>query len=284
MTIRYSRAHRDVFMLAALLLLAGCAAATKIPSETDLQSAQQFEARRLDNSGLEGFMEAGGVPVPAWPLHTWNVNQLNLAAFYYSPDLDVARAQWHTVKAAEITAGQIPNPSVGFSPTWDETNLYHLFLPFNLNVPVETAGKRELRIQTTQDQSKSAQYKVLSAAWTVRNRLINSLIGCYAADQSLDLYRKQAEDQKPIVDLFEQRTASGQSLSLNASQILVAYQQTLLAEKDAERQQAEAKADLASALGVPLDAISSLKIDWNNIASVDKKDRVLTAGARQTAL
>lgn len=281
---RHPRASRGIYLLAAFLVLTACATETKLPSEVELQSAQQFEARRLDESELKDFMKAGGAPVPTWPLRTWNLNQLNMAALYYSPDLDVARAQWHTIKAAEITAGQIPNPSVGFSPTWDETQLYHLFLPFNLNIPIETADKRQLRIQNAQDQSKSAEYKIVSMAWTVRTRLINSLIDCYAADRSVALYRKQAKDQKPIVDLFNQRAASGQSLNLNAGQILVAYQQTLLAEKDAERQQAEARASLAAALGLPLDAITSLNIDWKTIASVEKKDSSVPDGLRETTL
>ena len=264
-------------VLTTLILLTGCAT-TPPPASVALQSFQQFDARRLDDPGLKSFIVANtGVPVLIWPPRAWNFDQLNLAAFYYSPDLDVARAQWEAVKATEITAGQIPNPTVGFSPTWDETNFYHLFLPFDFNLPIETADKRQLRITGATDQARAAQYKIIATAWTIRNRLVNALIDDYAANRSITLYRRHEAAQKPIVALFEQRQASGQSLSLNASQLLVSYQQTLLAEKQAEIRRAEAEADLAAALGVPLDAVAAIDIAWKNFAMIGKNENARAA-------
>jgi cobalt-zinc-cadmium efflux system outer membrane protein len=275
---------REIVSAFMVLLLAGCAASSQPPPDMELQSPQQFYLRSLDNPELKNFMKAAtGTALSTWPLSKWHLNQLNLVAFYYNPDLDVARAQWNTVKAAEITAGQIPNPSVGVSPTWDETQFYHLFLPFTLNAPVETAGKRDLRVENAEGQSKAIEYTIISTAWTIRNHLINTLIYYYAAEQSVALYRRQEEIQKPIVDLFEQRRASGQSLSLNASQILVTYQQTLLAEKDAERQEAEAKAGFAAALGAPSDAVVAINVDWNDINAVGREN-MLADQSREAAL
>src|SRR5262249_46657646 len=90
------------------------------------------------------------------------------------------------------------------------------------------------------------------AEWKMREPIADALIDIYMADRLIALYRSQEAVQKPIIDIFEQRSASGgQALNLNASQALMAYQQTRLAEKDAARQQAEARVKLATTIGVP---------------------------------
>ena len=41
---------------------------------------------------------------------------LTLAAFYFHPELDVARAQWAVAEAARITAGERPALAAGVAP------------------------------------------------------------------------------------------------------------------------------------------------------------------------
>ncbi|MDE3017352.1 MAG: TolC family protein, partial [Pseudomonadota bacterium] len=93
------------------------------------------------------------------------------------------------------------------------------------------------------------------------------LIDVAAADKSVALYRQQADAQKAVLDVFSERTAQGQLPSVTASQVHVAYQQTLLAEKEAAKQAAEARARLASAIGVSLTALDSVKIDTSELES-----------------
>ena len=83
-------------LLLTTLLSAGC---TKFqpqpisPSET----AAAFESRTLDNPGLKDFLKKN-LPreiAPEQP-HGWNFSTLTLVAFYYHPDLEVARADWRS--------------------------------------------------------------------------------------------------------------------------------------------------------------------------------------------
>ena len=41
---------------------------------------------------------------------------LTLAAFYYHPDMEVARAEWDVARAAIQTAGGRPNPTLNVTP------------------------------------------------------------------------------------------------------------------------------------------------------------------------
>lgn len=121
-------------------------------------------------------------------------------------------------------------------------------------------------------------------AWALRNRIMNALVDYYGANHLVTHHRMQKDVLKAVVDIFEQRSVAGQGMNLNASQMLILYQQAQLAEKDAMVKQVEAQAKLASAMGVPLSAISSLSIAWPEISVTDNDAKLLTAEARDHAL
>jgi outer membrane protein TolC len=80
-----------------------------------------------------------------WPAASWDFDMLTLAAFYYHPDLAVARAQWNVAQAGIQTAGGRPNPTLSLVPGYDTTHnpgLSPWFPAVSFDVPIETAGKR----------------------------------------------------------------------------------------------------------------------------------------------
>jgi outer membrane protein, heavy metal efflux system len=79
--------------VAGLCLLAGCAHFEAKPLSPD-QTAAQFEARTLDDPGLRKFVAQNFKrDLKEWPPQEWDFDTLTLAALYYHPSLDVARAQ-----------------------------------------------------------------------------------------------------------------------------------------------------------------------------------------------
>ena len=73
-------------------LLAGCARFQPQPL-SPADAAAGLESRSLDNAGLKSFLERNlGRELNAWPAPKWDFEMLTLAAFYYQPSLDVARA------------------------------------------------------------------------------------------------------------------------------------------------------------------------------------------------
>lgn len=267
--------QKAVACFALVLFLAGCATSNPPPAEKEIRSYQEFTSRRLDDPELRDFISR---LVPnrsiSWPPGKWRFDQLYLSALYFQPDLDVARSQWLTTKAGEITADEIPNPSISLSPTHDQGNVLSevspWVYPLNLSIPIELGGKRELRVQNAKNLSNAAQLRIATAAWDVRVRLQQAFIDAYASSLSTQLIRQEAEAQKTVIDIFNQRHAAGQGFSLSESQQQIAYRQTLLALKDAEKQQAEAHAALASAIGVPLEAVEGITLDWSGLAATQK--------------
>ena len=102
-----------------IILLTGCAHYKPQPVSPAATLAQ-YEARRLDDAGLKRVLEQNaGQPLTNWPPAQWDLNSLTLAAFYFHPSLEVARAQWLVSVAGEKTAGARPNPTVNVDPSYD---------------------------------------------------------------------------------------------------------------------------------------------------------------------
>ena len=107
---------RNMVLLCLLTAaLGGCASYTPKPLSPQA-SAASFESRSLNDPGLKDYLRR---VLPGESSQTWNLTTLTLAAFYFNPELDVARAQWDLAKAKTVTAGAIPNPTFGFSPLYN---------------------------------------------------------------------------------------------------------------------------------------------------------------------
>src|SRR5258708_26146362 len=110
--------RKGIASLSGVLLLAGCAVqryrpAPIVPSAT----ASEFESRSLANPGLHSFEEQNlGRPVSPWPLKTWDLQTLSLAALYFNPALESARARAAGAEAALVTAAAPPHTSLWNSP------------------------------------------------------------------------------------------------------------------------------------------------------------------------
>src|ERR1017187_1741004 len=183
----------------ALVLVAGCARFHPQPL-SPAETAAGLESRSLDNPDLKAFLENNhNRKLSAGPTAKWDFEMLTLAAFYYNPSLDVARAGWAEARAGIVTAGARPNPSVGFSPQYvfnpglDPAWVHTL----NLDWPIETAGKRGARVAQARHLSESARLDLCATAWLVRSQLRGSVIDFTSARRREDLLRKQL-DRKSV--------------------------------------------------------------------------------------
>ena len=98
------------------MLIAGCVRFKPQPLSS-AQVAMDFDTRSLNNPELKEFLERNlKHEAPAWPLPEWDLTNLVFAAFFYHPDLDVARAKWAVAVAGKKTAGERPNPTISVNP------------------------------------------------------------------------------------------------------------------------------------------------------------------------
>ena len=169
--LSHRTAARTLITALATVALAACQHIDPVPLDP-ADVAHAFEARSLAELGLRDFVEQQTHSrVPTWPPQPLDLDTATLAALYFQPSLDVARAQRDVARGAIATAGQRPNPTLLLAPELS-TNPGTAASPWtsalHLDWPIETAHKRKHRIARA-DALASASERALSAeAWRVR--------------------------------------------------------------------------------------------------------------------
>lgn len=250
----------------ALLALSGCASYQAQPI-APAALMQTFEARTLDNPDLQRYVTSHlhgdtGQPGPI----SWNLATLTLAAFYFSPELDVARARAGTRQAAIETAGQRPNPALQF-PLGYTSNAKAGESPYTyglgLDIPIETAGKRGYRVAQAQQRSNAARFDIGTVAWNVRSRLRSHLLNLYAATRRVEILQQQIQAQQQIVAMLDRRLTLGAVSAPEASQARIALARNRIDAARAQQQCQDERARIAAVIGVPVGALTDIRIAFD---------------------
>jgi len=251
-------------MLAAALA-AGCARFQPEPL-SPAQKAEELEGRTLTNATLQSFLERNlQRELAGWPPTPWDFDMLTLAAFYYHPSLEVARAQWVVAQGGETTAGQQPNPVLNVTPGYNATTLTPSpWLPLGwLDITVETAGKRRHRRARAAQLSEAARLNIATVAWQVRGRLRTALLDWDTTRQREALLRSQVALQEQIVHRLDQQVQAGAIAGSEAAVFRVALAKAQVDLLDIRRQHSEARSRVAEALGVPHRALDEVRLAFD---------------------
>jgi outer membrane protein TolC len=251
-------------IIIALALVAGCARFHSQPL-SPAETATRLESRSLDNPDLKAFLEKNlHRELTAWPAAKWDFEMLTLAAFYYHPSLEVARADWRVAAGGIETAAERPNPtvtgSVAYEPVPDAFSPWIPGVVFDL--PLETAGKRRFRTEQARHLSESARLNIATAAWQVRSQLRAALLDFAAARQRVALLQRQAASREDLLSRMQGQLEAGaiSKVELNAARLALIRARADLA--DAQRLQAEARSHLAGTLGLSAVALDGLEFEF----------------------
>jgi outer membrane protein TolC len=276
------------------LILMACASYKPAPISPG-KNAEAIQARSLADPRLRIFISAARAsdrrPDAADNTradHEWDLTTLTLAALYYHPNLDLARAQLAQARAGVTTARQAPNPSLSFEelsyrPGVSGSSAWTI-APV-INFLIETFGKRGHRTREAQALTDAAHADLMTVSWQVRGGVRDGLMNLWAAQHRLALMQQRLDLQEQLVKLLEHRFAVGAASALDVARERSNRNQISLAFRDAERQGVLARTQLAEAIGVPLAALDG--IDWS-FAAFDQPEQpgadVGTGELRRTAL
>ena len=280
---------RNLPLMVLALMLAGCVRFHPqpiLPAET----AAKLDARRLDDAGLKKFVEENA-PQTAhdWPPAAWDLNSLALCAFYFHPSLEVARAQWRTAQAGVKSAGGRPNPTLGLTPGYNFSALSGVnpWMPFfNLDVPLETAGKRGKRMDEARQLSESARWNIVTVAWQIRGAVRTSLLELTVSERRVALLENQLSAQEQAMKLLRQRLAAGAIAASELTPAQIALSKAQLNLSDAQSQRAASRSRLAESLGLSVAALDGVKLAFDfsqrpadDLTSTDARDLALRGRA-----
>lgn len=195
----------------------------------------------------------------------WDFDELALAALYFSPDMDIARARWGIADAGVKSAGARPNPSVGFATQFNAdavggTSPWTLGL--NLEIPVEVAGKRGYRISRAERLSNAARLNIANVAWKVRSRLRSRLLGLYAAEASEAILKRKAAIIEETVKALEERLKAGEIPQPEVTSARISLEEARSSLLKAQGGGVESMALAADALGLPASAVEVAELPF----------------------
>lgn len=242
------------------LALAACVQFKERPLAAETNIAD-FSGRSLNDAGLKAFLAehkaAGG---------SWSVDRLSLAAAYFHPDVALARAEADEVAAGIKTAQMRPNPVFTFMPQYASFRA-PVFTPWflgpSLSVPIETAGKRSKRTEQALAAAEAARWRVSARAWAARSRLRAAMLELHGARENIRLLEAEQKLHDEAIKKLTAQMEAGDVSPFELTQARLMLNRTRLALQDARRIAATGEARLAAAVGVPLNAIKSVKLDFS---------------------
>ncbi|GAC1437673.1 MAG: TolC family protein [Terriglobales bacterium] len=274
--------RKQSVLLATTCLLAGCVAhryrpVPVVPSTT----ASQFESRSLGDASLRSFEEQNlSHSVAPWPPKSWDLQTLSLAALYFNPALDLARARLATAEGALITARARPNPTFDFTPGVPAPYLLSQDFLFQL----ETAGKRRLRVQIAKNLHQTAQFELADSAWTVSMGVRVALLNYLVASRNFRLLQSERKARADQVAILEQILRAGENTRFDVDVARIALSKTTAAIRSAEVQLADAGSALAATIGVPAAAINGAEFSWPEMDTLPPADSLAVDQIRRDAV
>jgi outer membrane protein TolC len=249
------------------MVCASCASYKPAPLSA-VQNAQAIQARSLDDPRLQTFIAAAradGAAADGPVRENWTLSTLILAALYFHPNLDIARADLAEARAGVDTARQRPNPSLSFedlsyAPGAPPGTAWTI-APV-VNFMIETFGKREKRTAEATAMLEAARGELRSASWQVRAGVRDALIDLWAAQQRLDLLQARREAQGQLVALLDRGLAVGEASGLELARERTDRNRIDLAARDAERAAIAARSQLAASIGIPLQALDVVHLSF----------------------
>lgn len=256
---------RRAALALAALGLASCQHVAPAPLSAE-RSAVALEGRSLADAELRRFLERETATTFAtWPPTRFDLEQLTLAALYFQPSLDVARAQRDVARGGVVTAGQRPNPAIILAPEWSAnpgTGISPWLALLHFEWPIETGHKHEHRTAHAVAVADGAEHALAAQAWTVRRSVRAALGVAVATDERAKLLRNRADAEQALATLLDGRVQMGAASRADALPARLAWLATEAELADTERSRDGARAQVAAAIGVPVSALDDIEFAY----------------------
>jgi cobalt-zinc-cadmium efflux system outer membrane protein len=273
---------RSILLCLVIVALDGCAAQRyRAAGISPSESEARLENRSLQDPELRQYLENNlGHQLTPWPPKSWDLGSLTFAAFYFSPEMEMAGAQTNVAEAAVITAGARPNPTLSVSPGVPSPYLFGL----DFAIPIQTAGKRGYQILQARNLSEAARFNLASTAWKVRSTVRTALLNYLVGVRTLDQMRSQESVLSDRVQLLEKTLAVGEISRPEVDLARIDLASTQLAVLSNESQITQTRAALAAAIGIPAAALNGLEFSWPTFENPPSPDSLASEGTQREAV
>ncbi|MDP1657996.1 MAG: TolC family protein [Methylotenera sp.] len=228
-----------------------------------ITNTAKFESKDISSTQFLQFLLNNGYTTDRLPIQEWGLNELTYCALFFHPSLDVARAQWRAVQSAEASAAAkaLPtlNGNIAHSDDSDPTKKPFAF-GLSIDIPIETANKRNIRIENAQHLSQTAKLEIAQAAWQLRQNIAQTLTEYQFNQKQLNLLTSEVARRQEIVAIYEKRVSLGAASNVELSTAKLQLQ-TIISEQNIKQQnKLVLVSTLAKNLGLPLTKVEAMQL------------------------
>jgi len=251
------------------------------------ENLAKMEQRSLMDPDLRKFVEENlHETFTEWPPDPLNVETLTLVALYFSPNLNVARAKSYEALAANISAGELPDPSIslgsGYNSSTPSGDVSPWILGLTFDFPIETFGKRSYRKSEAQHLFDAAKLAIADAAWDVRTNLKKAMIALWQAREQELLAKEKSEAMNELVRISSARFKAGDIDKNELISMQLSAQQAHLEYTAVKGQTAGILINLEGAAGLAPHTLDGLNIDLSFFEK--EPPEIPSSSARRLAL
>lgn len=256
--------YKSTFLICLPLLLAACGFEQYIAKPIDTKAiALKIETKNPGSPQFQQFLIINGVSPEQLPVKQWGVDELTFCALFFHPSLDVARAQWRAAETASLTVATKPIPSIN-SHIAHSDNANEDISPFafglSIDVPIESANKRDIRIENAKHLSQIAKLEIAQTAWQLRSLVAQSLYEIQFNQHQFKLLTQEQSFRQQVVAIYQKRVNLGAASNVELSTAKLQLQVSTAELNAVQQNKLVLLSKLASHLGLPLSKVESMPL------------------------
>lgn len=270
------------------MFLAACSFQQYVSKAIDpATNAAKFERKDPSGEPFHQYLLNNGYTVGHFPLQQWSVDELTYCALFFHPSLDVARAQWRVAESAELAAAEKNSPIVNGSFAHSNRanqDISPFAFGLSIDIPIETANKRNIRIENARHLSQATKLEIAQTAWQLRHQVAQSLNEHQFNQQQIKLLSAEVSRRQEIVAVYQKRVSLGAASNVELSTAKLQLQ-TVIAELNARQQnKLVLMSKLASNLGLPLAKVEAMNLSSAPLNQAAQQNPIIPADLQATAL
>lgn len=217
-------------ILSFSLVLAGCAKHVYEAAPIDTVELLHQQSRlKPDSDGFRQFLQQH-LPNSEFPVASWHLPSLTLAALYFNPALQVAKKDLAIMDAELMIAGQKINPKFNLPLEYrTEPRGSPWLLGMVGGFIYERPEKRQAKINIAQANRSAGEMALHQLAWTLYQDIHLNFIDYYTQVETGKTLLSQKALLNEILSLLQQRLEFGQASEFELSQARLELQRIELA-------------------------------------------------------
>ena len=247
----------------------------------------KFEAKDPASEQFNEYLISNGYPANQLPITLWRVDELTLCALFFHPSLDVARAQWRAAQSTELAAAEKPIPSLNSNIAHSNRangDISPFAFGFSIDIPIETAKKRDIRIENARHLSEAAKLEIAQTAWQLHSLVAQNLNEYQFNQQQVKLLTEEQSRRQEIVAIYQKRVTFGAASNVELSTAKLQFQTTTSELIASEQSKLVLLSKLASNLGIPFNKVTAMNLSNGDNAEKSLDNQTIPTDIQASAL